>query len=180
MILKKILKLKKCKSCGDKFEPIRTLQIACSMQCAIDLVNKQKEKDKQKETRGLKAKLKTRADWLREAQAAFNAFIRERDKDEPCISCGSFTGKRNAGHYRSVGACPELRFNEENVHTQCEKCNSWLSGNAIAYRKNLLAKIGQEKLEWLEGKHEPLKLTIEQIKEIKETYKRKLKELKDV
>ena len=44
MILKKILKLKKCKSCGDKFEPIRTLQIACSMQCAIDLVNKQKEK----------------------------------------------------------------------------------------------------------------------------------------
>ena len=178
MILKKIPKLKKCKACGQMFEPFKTLQRVCSVECAIVLANIATEKKKQKEARELKAKLKTRADWLREAHAAFNAFIRERDKDLPCISCGSFTGKRNAGHYRSVGACPELRFNEENVHTQCEKCNSWLSGNAIAYRKNLLAKIGQEKLEWLEGKHEPLKLTIEQIKEIKELYKRKLKELK--
>ena len=75
MILKKIPKLKKCKTCGEKFEPIRTLQAACSIDCAIQLANKQKEKKKQKETRELKAKLETRADWLREAQAAFNAFI---------------------------------------------------------------------------------------------------------
>ena len=173
------MKKKKCKVCWVQFEPTRPLQAACSIDCAIQLANKQKEKKKQKETRELKAKLKSRADWLREAQAAFNAFIRERDKDLPCISCGRFhQGQWHAGHYRTVGACPELRFNELGCNKQCSVCNNHLSGNLVAYRKNLLIKIGQEKLEWLEGKHEPLKLTIEQIKEIKELYKRKLKELK--
>ena len=100
-----------------------------------------------------------------------------RDKNLLCISCQKPPKKRNAGHYRSVGACPELRFEELNCHMQCEHCNTYLSGNLIEYRKNLILKIGVEKVEFLESKHEPKKYTIDEIKEIKAKYKQKLKGL---
>ena len=126
-----------------------------------------------------KEKIKKRSEYLSDAQKAFNAFIRERDKNEPCISCmRHHQGQYHAGHYRSVGACPELRFCELNVHKQCSACNNHKSGNIVEYRINLVKKIGEEQLEWLEGKHEPKKYTIEQIKEIRAKYQLKLKELK--
>lgn len=173
------MKQKKCKVCKSYFTPNRPLQMVCGFDCSMAYARKKGQLKAKAEIRQAKEKQKTRADWLREAQAAFNAFIRERDKDLPCISCGRFhQGQWHAGHYRTVGACPELRFNELGCHKQCSVCNNHLSGNLIAYRKNLLVKIGSDSLEWLEGKHEPLKLTIEQIKEIKSLYKQKLKELK--
>ena len=148
----------------------------------MNKVRKQREKANQsyrRETKERRDKLKSRSQWLSEAQAAFNKFIRERDKDEPCISCQRFhNGQYHAGHYRSIGACPELRFEEMNVHKQCAPCNNHLSGNAIDYRINLVKKIGVENVEWLEGNHELQKLTIDEIKEIKTKYKNKLKELK--
>lgn len=74
-------------------------------------------------------------EWTREVQVEFNRFIRARDANQPCISCGRQSGaKRNAGHYRPVGACPELRFCEINCHVQCEHCNSYNSGNLSLYR----------------------------------------------
>ncbi|RUM32065.1 MAG: hypothetical protein DSY42_01725, partial [Aquifex sp.] len=100
----------------------------------------------------------------------FNRYIRERDKNETCISCGRVPKKRNAGHYRSVGACPELRFEPLNVNLQCEHCNTFKSGNAIEYRINLVKKIGLERVEWLEGPHEPAKWSIDEIKAIKKEY----------
>jgi hypothetical protein len=81
----------------------------------------------------------------------------------------------NAGHYRTVGSSPELRFNEENCHIQCEHCNSHLSGNIIEYRKRLIAKIGIDRVEWIEGKHEPLKLSIDEIITLIAFYKEKIK-----
>jgi hypothetical protein len=79
----------------------------------------------------------------------FRKFIRDKDKDEPCISCGSWSAK-DAGHYYSAGHCPELEFEENNVHGQCRKCNMFLSGNLIEYRKGLLRKIGGDKIELLD------------------------------
>jgi hypothetical protein len=179
------MKPKKCKVCAVEFEPVRSFQKACSPKCAISLVESEKVKKRakvlRKEKKARKEKLKSRSDWLREAQAAVNAYIRARDRDEPCISCGRHhEGQYHAGHYRSVGSAPELRFNELNIWKQCSSCNNYLSGNLIEYRKRLLEKIGQEKLDWLEGQHEPKKYTIEQIREIKALYKLKIKELKDV
>jgi hypothetical protein len=122
--------------------------------------------------------MKSRADWLREAQAAFNRYIRLRDHDKPCISCGrQHQGQWHAGHYRSVGACPELRFMELNVHKQCAPCNDHLSGNIVEYRRGLIERIGIDQVEWLEGNHEAKKYTIEEIKAIKAEYTHKSKEL---
>jgi hypothetical protein len=172
------LKLKTCKICKKKFEPLRFAQNVCGIPCAIEHANALKAKKARKEHKEAKTKLKSRADWLKEAQAVFNKFIRMRDEKEACISCGRHhTGQYHAGHYRTVGAAPELRFNELNVYKQCAPCNNHLSGNLIEYRRRLVAKIGIEKVEWLEGKHEALKLTIEEIQAIKKEYQQKIKEL---
>jgi hypothetical protein len=172
------VKLKTCKVCKKKFEPMRFAQICCSIPCAIEHANALKAKKQRKEHKEAKAKLKSRADWLKEAQAVFNKFIRMRDDKEPCISCGRYhQGQYHAGHYRTVGAAPELRFNELNVYKQCAPCNNHLSGNLIEYRRRLVAKIGIDKVEWLEGPHEAKKYTIEEIQAIKKEYQQKIKEL---
>jgi len=166
-----MIKQKKCKNCNELFTPHNSLQKACSVKCAIGLTKSQKKKEFKQETRKLKEKLKTRSDWMRESQIACNRYIRARDAGKPCISCGRNSGaKMNAGHYRSVGSCPELRFNELNIRIQCEHCNSYLSGNAIEYRKNLRVLIGDELLEYLEGPHDAKKYTVEELKEIKQLY----------
>jgi hypothetical protein len=180
----KSLKQKTCKECGKKFTPLKPLQSVCDFKCAVLFGIRKMAKDEEKrknvvkrELREQKEKLKTRQDWLKEAQKAFNAWIRCRDKNDACISCTRWhTGQYHAGHYRTTKAAPELRFNELNVHKQCSVCNNHMSGNIIEYRKYLIEKIGIEKVEWLEGKHEAKHYSIEDLKEIKETYKLKLKE----
>lgn len=176
----------KCRQCKTETTQKYGLFYLCSPQCgfeyskrAQDKARAKKEAQSKREHRQKKEALKTRSEWMREAQTEFNKFVRMRDKDLPCISCGRFhQGQYHAGHYLSVGAHPELRFEELNVWRQCMPCNAHLSGNLVNYRINLIQKIGLEKVEWLEGPHEPLKLTIEQIKEIKANYRQKQKELK--
>lgn len=177
----KTIKKKKCKSCGKLFTQFNSLAVVCSIDCAIHYAKDNKVQERTRRTlyKIAKEKIKKRSEYLSDAQKAFNAFIRERDKNEPCISCGRHhQGQYHAGHYRSVGSCPELRFCELNVHKQCSACNNHKSGNIVEYRINLVKKIGVEKVEWLEGYHEPKKYTIEQIKEIRAKYQLKLKELK--
>lgn len=187
---------KRCPSCRVMFAPARSSEAVCGeIECAI--AHGQSEKGRaiagkalaevgRREIRVRKEKLKSRADHLREAQAAVNEFIRLRDGHLPCISCDSLpndydlmTGSRwDAGHYRSVGACPELRFEPLNIHRQCVRCNRNLSGNAVEYRIRLVLRIGAEKVDWLEGPHPARKYTIEEIKAIKADYRAKSRELK--
>ena len=178
----------RCRECKDKFEAKYFNQKFCMEkdECIlghVEFAKEQLEKKKQKAWREkkkvLKENIKTRSDHLKEAQVEFNRYIRLRDKDEPCISCQKPLRVNNidAGHYRSVGGCPELRFNEMNCNNQCIHCNRYLSANLINYRINLIKKIGVENVEFLEGNHEPLKLTVNEIKAIKEKYKNKCKKL---
>lgn len=186
---------KKCRvaECRATFVPAQPFQTWCSPDCAVVIIRQRQEKQRksfaQRERREIKVrkeKLKSRADHLREAQAAVNEYVRLRDAHLPCISCDSMpndndlmTGSRwDAGHYRSVGACPELRFEPLNIHRQCVKCNRNLSGNAVEYRIRLVQRIGVETVAWLEGPHEPRKYTVEEIKNIKAEYRAKTRELK--
>jgi hypothetical protein len=127
----------------------------------------------------LKKDLMTTSDWLKITQQTFNKFIRERDKGQLCISCKQKPKKVNAGHFWSAGGHSNVRFNEDNVHLQCEKCNQFLSGNLILYNNELLFKIGSERFIKLhELAHVEKKWTIEELQEINTVYKEKLKELK--
>ena len=187
---------KRCPVCRVMFVPVRGSQAVCGeIECAI--AHGQSEKGRaiagkalaevgRREIKVRKEKLKNRADHLREAQAAVNEYVRLRDAHLPCISCDSMpndndlmTGSRwDAGHYRSVGACPELRFEPLNIHRQCVKCNRNLSGNAVEYRIRLVLRIGADKVAWLEGPHEARKYTAEEIKAIKAKYRAMTRELK--
>lgn len=170
---------KTCPVCKTKFTPAKPLQAVCDWPCAIQHAAKLKAKRERKETKEAKARLKTRQDWMREAQAAFNRWIRHRDAGQPCISCGRHhQGQYHAGHYRGTKAAPELRFHEQNVHKQCSVCNNHLSGNIVEYRKALVQKIGVLAVEQLEGPHEPKKYTVEELKAIKAEYTNRLKQIK--
>lgn len=185
--------VKKCRICGVKFEPVRSLQLACSMECAIGHANKitekkqrEKEIEERRELKARKEKLKTRSDWMKEAQIAFNNYIRERDKDRPCICCGqplgtnSVGGGFDCGHYRSVGSAPHLRFDERNAHGQTKQCNRWGAGRAVDYRLGLIARIGMDAVAALESDQSVKKYTIDELKAIKAEYKQKLKELQRI
>jgi hypothetical protein len=129
--------------------------------------------------RARKEAIKTRSEWVKECQAAFNRYIRARDHDKPCICCGRWAqssphtgGMWDCGHYRSVGSAPELRFDEDNAHRQLKQCNRDLSGRAVDYRIGLIKRIGIERLERIEGHHEPKKYSIDELKDLKAKYNR--------
>lgn len=178
--------MKVCRACGNEFHPVRPLQAVCGFMCAKKVVKQDRkaERDSLKKRRDA---IKTIPELIKEAQHAVNAYIRARDAGRPCISCGKpppnpsdYHGGRDAGHFRSVGCASHLRFNEDNIHAQCVKCNQWKAGNAVDYRIRLLERIGEERVIALESNNEPHKWTREELTQIKETYKNKLKELKTV
>ncbi|MGC1329093.1 recombination protein NinG [Pseudomonas sp.] len=181
-------KAKKCRNvaCAAKFIPQRLGQAVCSPACALATkdVNQAKARKSlaeigRKELRAAKERVKTRADHMREAQTVFNEWIRLRDAILPCVSCGRHhEGQYHAGHYRTVGANPELRFEPLNVHKQCAPCNNHKSGDIVNYRITLVARIGAAKVDWLEGPHEPKRYTIENLKAIKAEYRAKIRALK--
>jgi hypothetical protein len=147
-------------------------------ECVRVWVETEKQKQwKAKKTR-LKKELMSLQDWLKLAQMTFNKWIRHRDKGLNCISCDKPPKKANAGHYFSQGGHSNVRFHEDNVHLQCEHCNSFLSGNLLNYRIGIEKRIGTARLIVLEViAHETKKWTIQELNEIIEMYKRKLKEL---
>ena len=186
-------KAKKCKvaSCGATFIPARLGQSVCSPACAIVDAPRHQEKARKslaqverKEIKVRKEKLKSRGEHMREAQQAFNEFIRARDQaaGHPCISSGKpldWSGNAvDAGHYRSVGSAPHLRFDERNCHAQSKQDNRFLSGNAVDYRIGLIARIGQDAVDALESDQNVRKYTVEEIKAIKAECRAKTRELK--
>lgn len=177
----KEVKPKDCVFCGTGFIPRRTTQRVCSLRCSIGYAQQQEEKKVKriwaKEKKTMKEALMSHKDWLNLLQKVFNTYIRMRDKGQPCISCGTMNGQKHAGHYRSVSSAPHLRFNELNVNVQCATCNNHLHGNLIEYRKGLIKKIGIEKVEELENLNDSGKLSIPEIREKINYYKKEIKKL---
>ena len=164
----------------------------CSIECAKQYAQMEREKSvariakqARQETRAKIMALKPKSYWMQRAQAAFNAWVRERDKDQLCICCGkplqmigySRGGEYDAGHYRSTGAAPHLRFNEDNVHAQKKQCNRDKAGNAVEYRIGLIKRIGLVRVEALESDNSIKRWTIADYQAIEAEYRQKLKEL---
>ncbi len=183
-------KPRKCRVCKTDFQPTRPLQNVCGAECALIQAKAKRTKDERiaaKEDRKVirmkKEKLKTIRDWIKEVQVEFNAYIRERDKNQLCICCnqplqsGDIGGKYDCGHYRSVGSAPHLRFDPRNAHAQRKKCNRWGAGRAVDYRLGLIARIGLDAVEAIESDNEPRKYTIPELIELKAKFKRMRKEL---
>jgi len=197
---------RKCahKACRQWFHPVRDGQVVCSFECASAIGKEQtakgreaaKQKAAQRQRTEEKAgrqrrkakreSFKTKAQWDKEAQSAFNRYIRIRDEGKECVSCGNpLLGKSNyltgsaidASHYRSRGAASHLKFNVFNVHSACTRCNRQLSGNAVEYRIRLIDRIGLERVERLESNNEPRRFDIPYLQRIKSIFTRKARAL---
>lgn len=184
----KLTKFRKCKVCRGSFEPRNSLHIVCSPKCGIAYAESQRKAKEAKlakldrqQHRERKEKLKTLADYKREAQAAVNAYVRLRDAHLGCVSCdkpATWQGQWHASHFRSVGSAPHLRFDLRNIHKACSVCNNWLSGNLLSYKVKLIERIGLEAVEALEADQEPRHYSVDDLKAIAKEYRAKVRELK--
>jgi hypothetical protein len=168
---------KRCKGCREVFTADRPMQVVCSYLCAIDISKKMAAKAVKADKKETKLKLdalQTKPQLVKKAQTAFNSYIRARDVGKTCISCDKpLDGGANtfdAGHYRSVGSAPHMRFVEDNVYGQCKHCNNWLAGNHVQYRLRLLERIGEKQLDLLESDSVLRKYSREGLIEIARQY----------
>lgn len=190
----------RCRFCSTLYKPARAMQPGrvcndpeCQAKFALESIDKQRKKrmaaeraasrEDRKTIKIKREQLKPRGELMAEAQRAFNAFIRERDRlaGYACISSGrplDWSGNNvDAGHYRSTGSAPHLRFMETNCHAQSKMDNRYLAGNAVDYRIGLIARIGLAAVEALESDNTPRKWSREELIQIRDTYRAKLKEL---
>lgn len=190
-------KTRRCKGCKD-YKPADggihvPLGWFCCGECASNwswqqeqkkrskAITKQKEKERIAD-RKKKEALRDRRWYLKKAQEWFNRYIRLRDHGQPCISCGkpdNGQDGRTASHYRSVGSCSSLRFDESNVHASCGQCNYWKSGNIEQYTPRLIEKIGQEEYNRIMSLSASRKWEIDELKELIAKYKAKCKEIEE-
>ena len=155
------------------------IYVFCDLDCAVawsksDAALKVAKKRLAAENRAARQRLKTWSSYNKEAQAAFNRYIRIRDKYKPCISTGRPADDRSniwdAGHYRSRGAASHLRFNLHNCHKQSKQANRFLSGDVVEYRINLINRIGIAKVETLEADNQPRKFTVDYLERVKKIF----------
>lgn len=180
------IKPKTCAHCKTEFTPVRPLQAVCSPMCARRKVDGEKkaEKAQKAQDRAKREGQKTIHQLIAEAQREFNAYIRERDKDKPCICCGrplgssDVGGSFDCGHYRSTGSASHLRFDERNAHAQRKDCNRWGAGRAVDYRIGLVARLGLEAVESLESDNEVVHWDRDTLRQIKAIYRAKTRELR--
>jgi hypothetical protein len=181
------LKPKTCTHCKREFMPARLMQNVCGPVCAGRKV-KAAKKAETATTRARKETAKTIPKLLKEAQHEFNAWVRERDKHQPCICCGrplqtggvsgSTGGDFDCGHYRSVGSASHLRFDPRNANGQRKQCNRYGAGRAVDYRIGLIKRIGLREVEALEASNEVHKWTKDELRAIRDKYRALTKELK--
>lgn len=183
MLTYKNPKARPCEVCQNLFVPDRMGQIVCRPACAMKKMRQEKVQERAK-VRTRKEAIKTIPVLIKEAQREFNAYIRARDRDQPCICCGlplgaaEVGGGYDAGHYRSVGSASHLRFNEDNCHAQRKQCNRYGAGRVVDYRIGLIRRIGVGKVDALEASNEPHKWTRDELIAIRDTYRAKLKAMR--
>ncbi|EKN6355347.1 NinG family protein [Yersinia enterocolitica] len=208
-MINKLPSHRNCKVCKTRFKPETVYQWWCDEEHEKEYITKlalkarrdriqkdeqRRKKETQAERQSLKVRkleLKPDSHFKKLAQQAFNEYIRTRDRDQPCISCGETNppdlhgGQWDCGHFKTVGGFPELRFVECNAYRQCKSCNAGSAkygGKAATvekmYRESLAEKFGQELVDWLDGPHEMTNYRRDDYIRIREAYKAKTKALK--
>ena len=187
----------KCTHCKEYFPREKIIRIPagkfCSYDCAAKLGMKRQQRAREREANKVKREKKKadarfKRDFYRQdvktrkaaAKEACHAYIRERDKFNTCICCGEPLKKDfHAGHYHESGNNPRIRYDETNIHGQNLDCNFFKGGDRGDYRQNLIDKIGVFEVAALDAKKGgTVKWTADQLWEIEQYYKQKLKDLK--
>jgi 5-methylcytosine-specific restriction endonuclease McrA len=184
----RITKPARCRQCRLRLEKVgQVLHEDCVDAFVVRMREEKAERLRKKErevTRAARERMKKHGELMAEAQDAFNAYIRYRDAGLPCIDCGKpFEpnkpgGAMDAGHFLPRSTSGHLRFNEDNVHGQRKNCNRPGGATRAAYRAGLVAKIGEERVQALEQDYTVRKFARDDFREIRDTYRAKLREMK--
>ncbi|HIF9037231.1 TPA: recombination protein NinG [Yersinia enterocolitica] len=197
-MINKLPSHRNCKVCKTRFKPETVYQWWCNEEHRIEYAvlvmkdkrsrdqasklkrRREKEREERKELKVRKINAKPKTYWIKQAQQAVNAFVRARDSNLPCVSCGTTSAAQwDAGHYRTTAAAPQFRFEPRQIHKQCSVCNQHKSGNIVPYRVELIKRIGIKTVEAIENNHERRSYTVEELKGIRDYYRLELKRLKE-
>ena len=147
-------------------------------------LRKKKKKEKPMPLFDGKVKIQRRTDYIKKLDRVFSEYIRLRDTMPNgmfrCISCGKIKpySQADCGHYHSRTHM-STRFDEENANAECRSCNRFCADHLVGYRKNLIAKIGEHRLDVLEWRaHQTKKWSDFELKELIKHYQAKIKDLK--
>ncbi|UEA17477.1 recombination protein NinG [Pasteurella canis] len=185
---------RKCKICGTKFQTNFFNVQWCSPECGAELATqrlkkerekaaKKREREEKKRIKEIKERIKPKRTLLSDAQEAVNKYIRTRDINKCCISCGKpliaekLGGGFDAGHYRNRSTSPHLRFYTLNIHGQCKKCNLYHGGNYHQFRIGLIERLGIEKVEQIEADQRPRHYSKDDLRRIKKIFNKKARML---
>lgn len=208
---------KKCTGCGKRFTPDSMISFPAGVFHSIDCATtyaqnkieqakkrriakaKKDERLRRSEKRKAREAIKTISQLKKEAQASFNKYIRIRDYNLGCCSCckskqtveseqgWKVGGCWDAGHFKTRGAKPQLRFNLFNVHKQCKPCNAGggkFSAKAATvdeeYRIKLIEKIGEKRVIELENNNDIVKFDREYLIRIKKIFNKKYRLYKNL
>ena len=169
------MKQKKCRYCKDTFTPFNSLQPFCFKTECIQEHNKV---IREKKARKVKKEFKEsdKSSLIELAQMVVNKYVRLRDLNKPCCSCGHFGDRQfHSGHYQNVGGHRQLRFYTLNIHKQCSICNNWKSSNNEQYRPFMINKYGLEFVERLEANQERGNYTVEYLQRLIKVFRKKIK-----
>ena len=180
--------MRTCKSCKEKFEPTySSVQMTCSVSCAIDLTNansKKKKKSEQRNKRTSHSHLFIKENKA-DLQNTINHIARLIDKGCKCIDCERTEAKPcwDGGHRESRGSNPTLRYNLHNIFKQTRYCNSKSEGNKVAYNDGLIEMYGNiyyKKVDALKLTYESLHLLHSEIPAFLKEARKVLRELKSL
>ena len=184
----------KCCGCKERFD--RTIETAYrsptnswfhSSECAASYAMVKSIKQKQKKAKArmnkMRAEVKGLGHWKHQTQKVINGYVRARDKGKSCISCDKLEGDLStdalhgsvwdAGHYRSVGSEPSLRFDLRNINGQCRNCNGYRGGRKLDQQPHIIERYGHSRLDWLDGNHEAKHYTIEQLARMRKVIRKR-------
>lgn len=189
----KSVKPKKCVcGCGDSFIPRRstdkwlnsdhykhwllnTPQGQREIERKALRAKKQVQKDERVKDNVIREKLKTLGQYESDAKKEIQKWVRKRDSNLPCISCGTFTSDLwDGGHFKKAEIYSGVIFDEMNIHRQCRKCNRFLGGNELNFREGLIARYGEDYVLKIEKKAletRNYKFNKEELKGLREKYR---------
>lgn len=179
-----------CKNCGNRVrEYIVVNNMAfCTFESAVKWANenrligeKKNQQSQRKKDKNRLKELMSRSKWFNKLERLVNQYVKYvKENGKPCCTCGAINNKIDAGHFRSVGSCPELRFELTNIHNQCSvNCNQFGSGKRAEYNEYIINRYGLEHFNWLVGPHPNLKEQFPTWQDIENEIKRYRKLLRD-
>lgn len=194
----KRVKPRKCRICRQEYMPQRPMQVTCGQyECQVSYGVAVAEKSKakreakakkemaeqrkaeRKATKERRKELAPLQHFKKAAEKAVNAFVRERDAEQPCISCGTNDALEwHAGHFIPVGRSSFLRYTPANIAKQCSACNVFGAGKATEFEVGLVARIGRSAVDQLKSSPRLRAWTREELEAIEAEFKTKLKELR--